>query len=86
MLAPKFSLGGGHAGGEEDSSPAIVGLVPSKGGCSSRTNERRVHTLARGDYSWQRRSSQRYVRYNFPVDEGPVCSQPLNEGSFACAA
>jgi hypothetical protein len=31
MLAPKFSLGGGHAGGEDDSSPTIVGPVPKQG-------------------------------------------------------
>jgi hypothetical protein len=83
MLAPKFSLGGGHAGGEENLHQPLSALSPSKGSCSSRTNELRVHTLARDDYSWQRRSGQRYDRYNFFVDEGPVCSQRLNEGSFA---
>jgi hypothetical protein len=46
MLAPKFSLGGGHAGGEDDSSPTIVGPVPSKGSRSPRTNELEEYSRA----------------------------------------
>jgi len=81
MLAPKFSLGGGQPVGEEDSPPTIIGLVPSKGGCSPRTNEQGI--LSRHRCDWQRRFDHQYDGYNFVPSKDPVCSERLNEGSFA---
>src|SRR4030095_4988841 len=49
-------------------------------------HNRAMHTLARDCCGWQWRSSQRYDGYNFVLSKEPVCSEWLNEGSFACAA
>src|SRR5688572_6741670 len=59
----------------------LSALSPSKGSCSPRTNEQGI--LSRHRCDWQRRFDHQYDGYNFVPAKDPVCSERLNEGSFA---
>jgi hypothetical protein len=46
-------------------------------------HNRAVHTVARAGCGLQWRSCRRYDGYNFVLSKESVCSERLNEGSFA---
>ena len=81
MLAPKFSLGGVDMPWRRKSSPTIIGPSPSKVSLLV-PHSSDAHSRAR----WLRLAMairQRYDGYNFVLSKEPVCSERLNEGSFA---